>query len=219
MKLGTQKIVMDIQPKTMEMQRRVNLQLRQNIDNLIQQAAPLNEHHFNHQDRVSQLACAIGQKLSLNVETLRGLSVGSMLHDVGMVTIPTEIFGKPTALSTEEIDLLRKHPETGYEMLKGVDFPWPVAGIVLQHHEHFDGSGYPHGLVDSQILDEAKILAVADVVEAITATRPYRPAGALQGAIDEIEYRSGTYYDPDVVEAFLNLVVDGGLAVNGWGKR
>ncbi len=171
---------MELQSNKMNIQRRIDLQLRQNIDELIKQAAPLNEHHFNHQDRVAQLACAIGQKLSLNVQTLRGLSVGAILHDAGMVNIPTEIFGKPTELSDAEFELLRKHPQTGYEMLKDVEFPWPIADIVLQHHEHFDGSGYPHGLVDSQILDEAKILTVADVVEAITATRPYRPAGVLQ---------------------------------------
>lgn len=210
---------MEIQPKNEEMQRRVDLQLRQNIDDLVKQAAPLDSHHFNHQDRVAKLACAIGQKLSLNVQTLRGLSVGAILHDVGMVNIPTEIFGKSIELSDTEFDLLKGHPRAGFEMLKDVKFPWPVAEIVLQHHEHFDGSGYPHALTDSQILDEAKILAVADVVEAITSSRSYRPAGVLQGAIDEIESRGGTYYDPDVVEAFLRLVINGKLIVNGWVSR
>jgi len=217
--MGMQSKIMEMQSKNEESQRRVNVDLRQNIDELVKQATPLDSHHFNHQDRVAQLACAIGQKLSLTVQTLRGLSVGAILHDLGMVDIPTEIFGKPTELTEAELDLLRAHPRTGFEMLKDVEFPWPVAEIVLQHHEHFDGSGYPHALIDSQILDEAKILSVADTVEAITSRRPYRPAADLQGAIDEIENGNGTYYDPDVVEAFLQLVVNGELAVNGWTKR
>ncbi|MDA1369333.1 MAG: HD domain-containing protein [Proteobacteria bacterium] len=197
-------------------QQRVNVDLRSNIDDLIKQAEPRDTHHFDHQDRVAHLACAIGGKLSLQTQTLRGLSMAAMLHDIGMVTIPKAVFDKPSELTDSEFELLKQHPETGYNMLKAVEFPWPVAQIVRQHHEHFDGTGYPHGLTDAEILDEAKILAVADTVEAITSTRPYRPAANLKEAIEEVERRSGTYYEPDVVEAFLRLVSNGELLVNGY---
>ena len=197
-------------------QHRVNVDLRRNIDDLIKQAEPRDTHHFDHQDRVAHLACAIGEKLSLHMQTLRGLSMAAMLHDIGMVTIPESVFGKPGELTDSEFELLKQHPETGCNMLKAVDFLWPVAEIVRQHHEHFDGTGYPRGLTDAEILDEAKILAVADTVEAITSTRPYRPAANLKEAIEEVERRSGTYYEPDVVEAFLKLVSNGELQVNGY---
>lgn len=198
------------------LKERINVELRRNIDELIKRAEPRDTHHFDHQDRVTKLACAIGEKLSFNMETLRGLSVAAMLHDIGMVTIPSEIFGKSNKLSETEQAMLREHPQKGYEMLKNIQFPWHVAEIVLQHHEHFDGSGYPNGLTDSEILDEAKVLAVADAVEAITASRPYRQAASLRDAIEEIKRRRGTYYDPDVVDAFLQLVNNDSLAVSGF---
>lgn len=198
------------------MQPMMDIQLRRNIEELKKQAEPRDAHHFAHQDRVASLACALGQKLSLTVETLRGLNMAAILHDLGMVAVPLEIFEKTDGLTEMEFALLRNHPQVGYDMLKHVELPWPVADIVLQHHEHFDGSGYPNGLVDTQILDEAKILAVADSVEAITASRAYRPAAFLLDAVEEMEIARGTLYDPDVVDAFLDLIKAGELSIKGW---
>ncbi len=196
-------------------QKRVEVGLRRDIDALIDQAKPRNPHHLNNQERVASLACALGEKPSLNVQTLRGLRMAAMLHDIGMVMIPQDMVDKPDKLSEEEFSLLRQHPQAGFDMLQHINFPWPVAEIVLQHHEHFDGSGYPNGLTEWEILDEARILLVADVVEAITTERPYRAASSLKDAVWEIANKSGTLYDPDVVDALTQLASSGQLTTGG----
>ena len=201
--------------EVMEVQRREKVDLRRDIAFLIKQAEPRGDHLQINQERVAKLSCAIGEKLGFDLDTLRGLRMAAMLHDIGMVTIPVEMLDKPHKLSDVEFDHLRKHPQTGFEMLKHVEFPWPIADIILQHHEHFDGTGYPFGLTDTEICDEAKIIAVADSVEAITAIRPYRPAAPLSEALFEIESKSGRLYDPDVVEALLRLVSNGKLYLKG----
>lgn len=193
-----------------------NVDLRLTIDNFTKIAEVCDALHINHQERVSQLCCAMGEKLGLNFNTLKGLRVSAVLHDLGMVHVPEEILSKTSKLTDAELALVRNHAQTGYDMLKDADFPWPVAEIILQHHEHFDGSGYPNGLVDDQIRDEAKIICVADAVEAIISARSYHPAGSLQKAIEEMEKGSGSFYDPDAVDAFLKLISDGKLTVNGW---
>jgi PAS domain S-box-containing protein/putative nucleotidyltransferase with HDIG domain len=158
-----------------------------------------------HQQRVAKLACAIGERLGVPQEQIEGIRVASLLHDIGKIYIPAEILSKPARLTNMEFGLMQSHPEVGHEILNRIPFPWPVADVVLQHHERLDGSGYPGGLDASKILDEAKIVAVADVVEAMSSHRPYRAALGLERALEEISSHQGTIYDTDVVDACLEL--------------
>ncbi len=161
-----------------------------------------------HQRRVVQLACAIAEELGKSLDYVEGVRVMGFLHDLGKIAIPGEILSKPTKLSTHEFNLIKVHPQAGYDILKEIDFPWPVALAVLQHHERLDGSGYPHGLTNGDIILEARILAVADVVEAISSHRPYRPALGIDKAKAEIVRNRGILYDPEVVTACLNLLAE-----------
>ena len=158
-----------------------------------------------HQRRVAQLAVAIAREMGLSDDQIEGVRMGAMIHDIGKIHLPAEILNKPARLLDTEFALVKSHSEVGYEILKDVTLPWPVAQIVHQHHEHIDGSGYPHGLQENDILIESKIVCVADVVEAMAGHRPYRPAKGIQKALKEIEKHKGIYYDPKVVEACLRL--------------
>jgi len=131
--------------------------------------------------------------------------MAALIHDLGKISIPAEILSNPNPLTDFQWNLIKAHPQIGYEILKNVGFPWPVAQIVLQHHERLDGSGYPQGLTSEKILMKAKILAVADVVEAMASFRPYRPACGIDAALKEISQNRGTLYDPDAVDACLKL--------------
>lgn len=159
-----------------------------------------------HQRHVADLACAIAEEMGLAPERVRGLRVAALLHDLGKALyVPIEILSKPGKLTDLEMALIRQHPRAGYEILSKVNFPWPVADIVYQHHERLDGSGYPRGLRGEEILLEARILAVADVVEAMSSHRPYRPALGVEKALEEIREKAGKLYDPEVVEACLRV--------------
>jgi putative nucleotidyltransferase with HDIG domain len=158
-----------------------------------------------HQNRVTKLACAIAEEMGLSRGRHEKLRLAAMVHDVGKVNIPTEILIKPDRLSEPEFNIIEAHPQIGHDILQGIDLSRPIAKIVLQHHEFMDGSGYPQGLAGNKIMLEARILAVADVVEAMTSQRPYRPAHALEGALDEISKRKGYLYDPVVVDACLRV--------------
>jgi len=158
-----------------------------------------------HQLRVARIAEIIGQHLSLDREPLNGLGIASLLHDIGKLTIPAALLSKPGALSSVENLLVQSHVQAGYEILKKIEFPWPVAQIVLQHHERLDGSGYPNHLVGEEILFEAKILAVADTIDAMNSHRPYRPALGIEKALEEIAAGSGSLYDKRIVDACLVL--------------
>ncbi|MDH2916660.1 MAG: CHASE domain-containing protein [Gallionella sp.] len=158
-----------------------------------------------HERRVSEIAAAIGAELGFDQRQQDGLKVAGHLHDVGKITIPTEILAKPGRLSEIEFLMIKGHPQAGYDVLKDVKFPWPVAEIALQHHERMDGSGYPRGLKGDEILLDARIMAVADVVESMSSHRPYRPALGIQAALAEIERGSGSIYDPSVASACLRL--------------
>jgi putative two-component system response regulator len=158
-----------------------------------------------HQARVSQLAVAIAQKLGLPPDQIEGLRLGAMIHDLGKISVPAEILCRPGRLSVTEFMLVKSHPEVGAEILRQVEFPWPVMEMILQHHERMDGSGYPKGLRGDEILLEARILAVADVVEAMASHRPYRAALGIDKALDEIRSGSGRLYDPDVCDICLRL--------------
>jgi PAS domain S-box-containing protein/putative nucleotidyltransferase with HDIG domain len=163
-----------------------------------------------HQRRVADLASAVAAELGVSEHRSTGVHMAGLIHDVGKIHIPAEILSKPTRLTDVEWNLIKTHPRIGHDILNSIEFPWPVAQIVLQHHERIDGSGYPQGLSGEDILLEAKILAVADVVEAMASHRPYRPARALQEALQEIEENKGILYDADVVAACLRAVRDKG---------
>jgi PAS domain S-box-containing protein/putative nucleotidyltransferase with HDIG domain len=159
-----------------------------------------------HQKRVASLACAIAMEMGLPKEQVDGLRLAGLVHDVGKIQIPTEILIKPSHLSEIEFVMIKTHPQVGYDILKEIDFPYPVAQIVLQHHERMDGSGYPKGLKGEKILVEARIIGVADVVEAMSSHRPYRPAVGIDQAIKEISQHRGSLYDPEVVDVFIKLI-------------
>jgi PAS domain S-box-containing protein len=158
-----------------------------------------------HQKRVADLARAIATEMKLPNEKIEAIRMAGAIHDIGKISVPSEILCKPAILSDLEFSLIKGHPQYGYEIIKDVESPWPLAAIVHQHHERLDGSGYPLGLKETDILIEARVLAVADVVEAMISYRPYRPALGLKIALEEIEKNAGTLYDRKVVEACLRL--------------
>ncbi len=158
-----------------------------------------------HQRRMADLARSIATKMSLSKDRIEGLRIAATIHDIGKLSVPSEILSKPGKLSSLEFSLIKEHARNGYEILKDVNSPWPLAEIVHQHHERLDGSGYPKGLKGEEICLEAKILAVADVVEAMSSHRPYRPAQGIKAAIKEIEKNRGKLYDSDAVDACLEL--------------
>ena len=158
-----------------------------------------------HQQRVSDLARAIATEMGLSADRREFIRTASSIHDIGKISIPSEILSKPTKLTDLEFSLIKTHSQSGYDILKDIDFPWPVADVVLQHHERMNGSGYPQGLKGDDILLEARIMAVADVVEAIGSHRPYRPSLGIDFALEEISRNKGILYDADVVDACLKL--------------
>jgi PAS domain S-box-containing protein/putative nucleotidyltransferase with HDIG domain len=158
-----------------------------------------------HQRRVSKLSCAIAQDLGMSELEIEGLRVAGDIHDIGKIYVPAEILSKPGQITAIEYGIIKTHPQVGYDILKTIKFPWPVAQIVLQHHERLDGSGYPLGLRSDQILKEARILTVADIVEAMSSHRPYRPAQGIDKALAEVVQNKGRFYDTDAVEACVRL--------------
>jgi putative two-component system response regulator len=159
-----------------------------------------------HQQRVAELACAIGRELTLGEDTIYGLRMASVLHDLGKIAVPSEILTRPGQLNDLEYGIIKSHVQTGYDILKKIEFPWPLADIVMQHHERLDGSGYPNGLNGDEIMFEAKILAVADVFETIASHRPYRPSLGVNHAMEELATNKGILYDKDVVAACILLM-------------
>lgn len=158
-----------------------------------------------HQSRTGELAKAIARKLNLGYDVEHSVYLASLLHDLGKFYIPAQILNKPGRLTEIEYSLIKTHPSLGYQILKKIDFPWPIADIVLQHHEKINGSGYPYGIRGNDIMIEAKILCVADVVESISSHRPYRPALGLDSALFEIKEKQGVLYDTEVVNATIEL--------------
>ena len=158
-----------------------------------------------HQRRVAELSSAIAQEMGLSAEKIKGLQTAAKIHDLGKITIPAEILTRPGKLSENEFGLIKLHPEVGYSILEDIDFPWPLARMVLEHHERINGSGYPNKLTGENLLIESRILAVADVVEAITFYRPYRCPYGIDMALFEIEKDRGLLFEPDAVDACLRL--------------
>lgn len=158
-----------------------------------------------HQKRVAHLACEIARRLNLSFKKIDGIRIASIIHDVGKIHVPAEILSKPAKLTDAEFEIVQTHSQIGYDILKNIEFPWPVAQIVLQHHERLNGSGYPQGLDDDNIVQEAQILAVADVAEAMLSHRPYRPAHSLGTMLKEITDKQGKLYDPIISTACVRL--------------
>src|SRR5271169_1208478 len=158
-----------------------------------------------HERRVAQLAVAIGKELGLPESQVEGLSIAGRIHDIGKIAIPAEILSKPTRLTENEFSLIKNHSQAGFDILKGIDFPWPIAQVALQHHERLNGSGYPQGLKGNEILPEARVLGVADVVEAMSSHRPYRAGLGIDAALEEIERNRGVLYCEKAVDACLKL--------------
>ena len=162
-----------------------------------------------HQKRVASLACEIARQMGLSNHVIDGIKMAGVIHDHGKISVPAEILSKPGSLTRLEFGIIQTHPQVGYEILKTIEFPWPVDLMILQHHERIDGSGYPQGLKKDQILLEARIIAVADVIEAMAYHRPYRPALGIDEALNEIRKNSGVTYDREVVDACLAIFEKG----------
>jgi PAS domain S-box-containing protein len=192
--------------------------LQKTIKEIIQAMAYIGEvrdpYTAGHQRRVAQLSFEIGRMVGLKNEQFEGLMMAAFVHDIGKIIVPADILSKPGILTRPEFDMIKDHARIGYEILKNIEFPWPIAKIVLQHHERLDGSGYPSGLKHEDIILEARILAVADVVEAMSSHRPYRPALGLEKALAEISQNKGTLYDSTTVEACIRLFNEKGFNLN-----
>jgi len=183
--------------------------LRRTLDGTIQAMALILEmrdpYTAGHQRRVSKLSCAIAAEMGLPEHQIEGLRMAGDIHDIGKIYVPAEILSKPGQLTEIEYIIIKTHPQVGYDILKSIEFPWPVAQIVLQHHERMDGSGYPLALKGNKILMEARILSVADVVEAMSSHRPYRPSHGIEKALEEILQNRGFYFDPGVVDTCIKI--------------
>lgn len=164
-----------------------------------------------HQQRVAELACKIATEMGLSEWDIEGIRIMGLLHDVGKITVPVEILCKPGNISQHEFSIIKTHARVGYEILKEIEFPWPITQVILQHHERLNGDGYPEGLSGKDITLEARILGVADVVEAMSSHRPYRPALGFDCVLEEISQKRGTLYDPEVVDACLRLFQENGM--------
>jgi len=179
--------------------------LRRSLEQSIETIAATVPYTAGHQRRVSELAVAIAQEMGLPEDQIQGLHLAAIIHDLGKIHIPAEILARPGKLSDIEFALIKTHPQAGYDILKNVEFPWPIADIVRQHHEKLDGSGYPQGLKGDQILLESRILTVADIVEAMSSHRPYRSTLGMKATLEEIKRGRGIQYDAAVVDVCLKL--------------
>ena len=183
------------------------------IQAIVQVVEMRDPYTAGHQRRVADLARSIATEMGLPSDTIEGVRMAAVIHDIGKVSVPAEILSKPGKLTQNEFELVKDHPLTGYDILKHVEFPWPIAEIIYQHHERLDGSGYPRGLKGDDVLLEARIIALADVVEAMASHRPFRPARGIDAALDEIEEHRGTLYDPEVVDTCVKLFRERGYAL------
>jgi len=209
--VGLMVVAADIsERKRMEEELRESLQksrrlFEQMIHALVSAVEKRDPYTAGHQRRVARLACAIAGEMKLPAEQINGIRTAASVHDIGKLSVPAEILSKPGRLSEIEMGLIKTHSQAGFEILAGIEFPWPIARIVLQHHERMDGTGYPLELEGDEILLEARILTVADVVEAMASYRPYRPANGIALALAEIKEYRGSRYAPEAVDACLTL--------------
>ncbi|MFH1639553.1 MAG: HD domain-containing phosphohydrolase, partial [Chloroflexota bacterium] len=223
-KLGNKRYILTVahdtteRKKTEEEIKQSLARLQRAIEQAINTMALITElrdpYTAGHQHRVSQLSLAIAQEMNLPDYQVEGIRIASLVHDIGKMHVPAEILSKPGKLTALEFEMIKAHCQVGYDILKTIDFPWPIAQIVLQHHERINGSGYPAGLTGEKALLEAKIMAVADVVEAMSSHRPYRPALGADKALEEIEKNKGILYDPDVVDTCVRLFAEKGFRLD-----
>lgn len=179
------------------------------VKSLVEAQSQRDPYTAQHGRNVATLSRGIARALGYDDVAAHGIYYGALIHDLGKLSVPSSILNKPGTLAQAELNLIQMHPQTGYTIVKNLDFPWPVKDIILQHHERLDGSGYPDGLSGAQIADEARIVGVADVVEAMSSHRPYRPSRGLQAALDEIRGGRGSRYDKGAVDACLEVLKDG----------
>ncbi|RJP88873.1 MAG: response regulator [Desulfobacteraceae bacterium] len=207
-------IINDQTQDLLEANERLNSILNSTVKAMSLAVESRDPYTAGHQERVANIAEAIAKKMDFNDEEIQYLKMAALIHDIGKISVPAEILCKPTRLSEAEFNIIKEHPTTGYKILKGIDFPYPLAKMVYQHHERIDGSGYPQGLSGDQILIEAKILSVADVVEAMASHRPYRSSLGIDVALDEIIKNKGQIFDPEVVEICCYLFRNNELTLN-----
>jgi putative nucleotidyltransferase with HDIG domain len=208
-----------IERKREEKERRKNLKELQRVFEktvyaLASALEKRDQYTSGHQQRVAKLASAIGQEMNLPKEQIEGIRIAGILHDIGKIYIPAEILDKPNINDDAELLILRTHSRIGYGILNEIEFSWPVAQTILQHHERLNGTGYPDGITGKEITLEAKILSVADVIEAMCSDRPYRAAKGMNKVLEEILQNRRVLYDPDVVDAYLMLYTEKGFRLN-----
>ncbi|MBW9261488.1 MAG: response regulator [Candidatus Thiodiazotropha sp. (ex. Lucinisca nassula)] len=197
--------------RTRESQQKLKRALEQTIEAIVATLEKRDPYTAGHQRRVADLTVEISRELGLDEAFIKGIKMGATIHDIGKIHIPSEILNRTGPLSPAEFAVIKTHPEHGYEIVKDIDFPWPVADVVYQHHERWNGSGYPQGLAGEEISFAARIMAVADVVEAMSGHRPYRPALGIEAALYEVERGSGTLFDPQIASACLRLFREKGF--------
>lgn len=213
--VGAIELVQDIterkkaEEKIKQVHERLKMSFEKTIGALALSLEKRDEYTTGHQQRVTDLACAIANEINLPDDLIYGIRMGGIIHDVGKVYVPAQFLTKPGKLTENEFNVIKDHVQNGYEILKKIEFPWPVAEIVLQHHENWDGSGYPQGLSGEEIILEARIMRVADTIEAMSTNRPYRIVPGLEKALNTIKEGKGKQYDPQVVDACLK-VFEGG---------
>jgi len=205
-----------VSKRTIELEHSVQLSrrlLEQTVNALAYALEKRDPYTAGHQRSVALLACAIARELDMSEKDIEGINYAGSLHDIGKIYVPSDFLTKPTLLTEEEVGVIRTHPKIGFEILRDIEFPWPIAAMVLQHHERLDGSGYPYGLEGDEIHFESRILAVADVVEAMGTNRPYRISPGLDRAIEEIANNAAKLYDKDVVAACIRLITKKGFTL------
>ncbi len=195
----------DLELRVEERTRKLSEAMRGTIEAIAMTAEMRDPYTSGHQRRVATLAKVMAEKLGWSEDKVEGIYMAGLIHDIGKIKVPSDILCYPGRLTEAEFSIIKPHPKIGYDILKGIDFPWPLAEIVLQHHERLDGSGYPNGLSGDQILKKASILAVADVMEAMSSHRPYRPALGTNCALEELTSNRGILYDPDAVDICVTL--------------
>lgn len=195
------KLALSAFPITETLYRQI-IEAAQSIAEIVETRDP---YKVDHHRRVADLAHAIGAEMNLKSDQNNGIRIAGFIHDVGKISVSADILNKPTRLTASEFELLKIHAQSGHEILKDIEFPWPVAMMVLEHHERINGSGYPNGMTCDHLLVESRILAVADVVDGMAYHRPHRPALGIDAALYDIKGNRGVLYDPEVVDVCLRL--------------
>lgn len=204
-----------VQERTIELRESlegVERLLEQTIQVLANTVETKDPYTAGHQHRTAHIATSIGSAMNLDPDVQKAIYMAAMIHDIGKINIPSEILNKPGKINETEFSLIKEHPVIGCQIIQPIEFPWPIDTIILQHHERLDGSGYPNGLKGDDILLEAKILGVSDVMEAMWSHRPYRAAKSIQDTISELEDFKGIRYDPEVVDVALGLFQQGRIS-------